>query len=291
MKIFFTSVITTLGIGAVCIIIFLPTVTGAENTPSTALGLQITPVRQLISIDAGTRYSATYVIANLTPAPTQVNLIGEQFSVQNYSYNYTFSRPSNDWLNLAETTILLSPGQSKTMHFSFNAPANATPGGYYYTILASTTLVSSGVTETIQAADLLYVTVRGKLSTVSHLESSTIPHVVFGKSIPYKLNAVNTGNVYSFIFVSGQLHGLLTSPPQTSSGRLLLPGKVRTLTANIDSPVLPGIYKATYGYKTEGNWTVQESRWIVYIPPWSVALFLAVLLIAGSYLRKHKHFK
>jgi hypothetical protein len=68
----------------------------------------------------------------------------------------------------------------------------------------------------------------------------------------------------------------------TSGAHLLMPGKVRNLKDSIPSPIFPGIYQATYGYKTEGGWVIQESRWIVFIPPWSIAFLLAALLVAGK---------
>jgi hypothetical protein len=237
-------------------------------------------------MDAGKTQDSSFVVANLTTGTLQVNLNVQQFSVENYNYNYTFQQPQNDWLHLAETQVTLQPQQSKTIKYTLSVPAQTAPGGRYYSLIASAKLNAGGIENTIQAADLLYLTVNGKLTRVSHLEGSSIPWLVFGKEVPFTLEPINTGNVYSYVYVSGELHGLFVPPPETSAAHLLIPGHVRRLNSSIESPLLPGIYKATYGYKTEGNWVVQESRWILYLPPWSIAFAIAAVLLVGAYYRR-----
>ncbi len=251
-------------------------------------GLLITPVKQQISVDAGTAVANSLVVANLTQSPQDISLSVKQFSVANYTYDYTFQPPENDWLRLGITSQHLDSGQSKTIPYTITVPARTAPGGHYYTLFASAKVTTGGVSNTIQAADLLYLTVNGKLTKVSHLEDSSIPWLVVSKDVPFTLHAINTGNIYSYVYVSGQLHGLLVKPAQTSTGHILIPGHVRTLSSSIDSPVLPGIYRAVYGYKTEGNWIVQETHWIVYLPPWFIAFTLAALLVGGGIVRRKR---
>lgn len=263
--------------------------TASAATPNIEKGLLITPLRQFLSVDAGNTLSSSFSVANLTDNPLTIDLKVEQFSVSDYVYNYTFSKPANPWLQLSSPSIALDAHKTKSVGYSIAVPKNTPPGGHYYTLLASTTLSSGGIKNTIQAADLVYLTVSGKLTTVSHLESSSIRQVNFGHDIPFTLKPINTGNVYSFVYVSGELRGLFTRPPQTSNAHMLMPGHVRTLGSSIPSPVLPGIYRAVYGYKTDTNWVIQQSRWIIYIPPWFVAFLLALALVLPKLLpRRHK---
>jgi hypothetical protein len=251
----------------------------AGPQPNIEKGLLITPLRQFLSVDAGKTIHSSFSVANLTDNPLTVDLKVEQFSVTDYAYNYTFSKPNDPWLQLSTQQLDLRHNQTKEIDYSIAVPVGSAPGGHYYTLLASATLSSEGIKNTIQAADLVYLTVNGKLTTVSHLESSSIRKVNFGSDIPYTLKPINTGNVYSFVYVSGELHGLFVRPVETSNAHLLMPGHVRALSDSIPSPVLPGIYRASYGYKTDSNWIIEESRWIVYIPPWFVALLLGIALV------------
>jgi hypothetical protein len=68
-----------------------------------------------------------------------------------------------------------------------------------------------------------------------------------------------------------------------------MPGSVRRLTGTIAAPVLPGVYTATYGYRTDDGQNVQQSRTVIFIPPWSVAFLLAALLVLGAIIRSHHH--
>jgi hypothetical protein len=246
-------------------------------------GLLITPLRQYLKANAGASAQSTFSVANLTDKPLNVTFSVQQFSVTDYVYNYQFESPKNDWLHLGLTSITLQPNQTQAVPYSIQVPPKSAPGGHYYTLFASANLSSQGVQNTIQAADLVYFTVNGALTHVSHLQSSSMPRVVFGRTIPFTLNAIDTGNEHVFVYVSGQLHGLFVRPPQTSSAHLLLPGAVRKLDGSISSPVLPGLYKATYGYKTDSGWVIQQSHLVLYIPPWSIALLLALLLLLGRF--------
>lgn len=247
-------------------------------------GLLITPIRQFLSVDAGKSVRSTFTVGNHTSSTLDVRLSVKQFSVTNYAYSYTFSPPGNDWLHLSTDVVTLAPGKSTDIPYSLDVPARSTPGGRYYTLLASATASTKGVASTIQAADLLYLTVNGNLTTVSHLVGSSIHWLSFGHDIDFGLKPINTGNTHSFVYVSGQLHGLLVKPPQTSTAHLLMPGKVRNLSGSIPAPVLPGVYKATYGYKTDADWVVQQEHWVLFIPPWFIAFVLAALLFGGKFL-------
>jgi hypothetical protein len=262
-------------------------VTAASSRPNIEKGLLITPLRQFLSVDAGKTVRSSFSVANLTDQPLTVDLKVEQFSVTDYVYNYTFSKPKDPWLQLSTQQVDLQHNQTKSIDYSIAVPVGSAPGGHYYTLLASATLSSGGIKNTIQAADLVYLTVNGKLTTVSHLESSSIRKVNFGNDIPYTLKPINTGNVYSFVYVSGELHGLFVRPVETSNAHLLMPGHVRTLGDSIPSPVLPGVYRASYGYRTDTNWIIEESHWIVYIPPWFIALLLGLVLVLPRVIRLH----
>lgn len=269
----------------------LPLATASATAPSIEKGLLITPPRQFLSADAGKTIHSSFSVANLTNRPLTVDLQAQNFSVTDYAYTYTFSKPTNSWVRLSTSSVELEANKTQTIDYDVDIPAKAAPGGQYYTLLASATLQSGSIKNTIQAADLVYLAVNGQLSTASHLESSHIRTLNFGREIPFVLHPINTGNVYSFVYVSGQLHGLSARPPQTSSGRMLMPGRVRTLEGDIPSPVLPGVYKATYGYKTDSNWIVQESHWIVYLPPWSIAFVLALALVLPKLITRFRRNK
>ncbi|HSX43491.1 MAG TPA: hypothetical protein VLF59_05395 [Candidatus Saccharimonadales bacterium] len=260
----------------------------ASAAPKNENGLLITPLRQYLKGDAGSAVPSTFTVANLTNTPLTVAFSVKQFSVADYTYDYTFATPADNWLSLSEQAATLQPHQSHTVSYSISIPKGSAPGSHYYTLFASAKLTSQSVSSTVQAADVLYLTVNGALTSVSHLQASSIKWITFGSSIPFTLEPVNTGNAYSFVYVGSQLHGLFVRPPVTSVGHMLIPGKVRRITGSIPSPVLPGVYDAQYGYKSDSGWIIQESHLVVYIPPWFIAFLLAAFLVTGRFWRRRK---
>ncbi len=246
-------------------------------------GLLITPLRQFLSVDAGATTTSQFTIANLTNAPLEVTLSVQQFSVTDYAYTYQFNTPVNNWLHLGQSSITLKPNQSQDIPYGLTVPSGSTPGGQYYTLFASADTGTQGVRSIIQATDLLYVTVNGHLSHTTQLQSSSMPSLVFGRTIPYSLQPIDTGNVHTFVYASGQLHGLFTNRVTAAATHLLMPDKVRSLSGTIPSPILPGVYRATFGYKTDTGQQVSVAHYVVYIPPWFIALVLAGLLALGRY--------
>ena len=241
-------------------------------------GLLISPPRTYVSVDAGQEKTSSITVENATSSPMQVSLSVQQFSVNDYVYTQIFSAVKQDWLHLKTNTVQLAANQSTSIQYTLTPPANVTPGGYYFSIFASTQIQKNSGTDTMQAANLLYVTVNGTLTKTSQLKTSHIPRVIFGNTIPYQFSIADTGNVHFFIYTQGSLKGLFTeqtSPPQT---HILLPGTIRAIAGSMPSPLLPGLYHVTYGYKTDSAITVTRTQWIVYIPFWFIAAIGVIIL-------------
>jgi len=245
-------------------------------------GLSVSPLRQQLTVAADKTSSGYFIVADNTDKPMNVAISIKKFSVTDYSYDYTFQAAQDGWIKPQRSTIQLKPGQSAKAWYDITVPAKATPGGYYYALIASTKVAGgSGLPETIQAATMLYLTVDGKLVRTSVLKNDSIPFWVTGSSIPYRFDVKDTGNVYFSAYFYGQLQGLFGTQTPAGTSHLLLPGAVRTIEGSIPSPLLPGIYKVTYGYKVDfASIIISKSAYIVYIPPWSVVALLFIVLLA-----------
>ncbi len=241
-------------------------------------GLLISPPRTYSSVDAGHEKINTITIANTTASPMHVTLSVQQFSVNDYVYTQIFSAVKQDWLHLMANSVQLAANQSTTVRYALTPPANVTPGGYYFSIFASTQIRKDGGTDTMQAANLLYVTVNGTLTKTSQLKTSHMPHFVFGNTIPYQFSVTDTGNVHFFIYTQSTLNGLFTKQSSISQTHILLPATTRAIASSMQSPLLPGLYHAMYGYKTDNDITVTRTQWILYIPFWFIAAIGVIVL-------------
>jgi hypothetical protein len=251
-------------------------------------GLLITPVREYSSVAAGTTQSNILTVANITNKPIVVTLSVEQFSVADYTYDYTFMPAKEDWVKMQVTQFTLQPDKSQVVPYAIMVPANAAPGGHYFTIFATASLHTGAISSDVRVATVLYVTVAGKLIKTSRIKKETIPWISFGSDIPFTLDVQDTGNTHFFIYTSGKLIGWTARPAIEEPAHILLPGTIRTVESRIVTPLLPGVYKAEYGYKTDGGQTVNRSSNVIYLPPWSLAIPLGLGWILFILLQRRK---
>ncbi len=268
------------------VMLLLPYGTAAADTKNR--GLYISPPRDYITVEAGSSQVQAFTVANLTDTTMTVDLTVKQFSMSDYIYDYQFRQPDNDWLKLNLSRVELKPNESKKIPYQLTIPPKTAPGGRYYTLFASANLSKGSLSSTVQATTLLYLTVNGQLVRTSVLQKDSIPWLVTGSTIPYKFNVKNTGNIHYSAYFYAQLRGVFGQISETGTGHLLMPGAVRTVTESIPSPLLPGIYQVTYGYKVDfAQIITNKTAYIVFIPPWSIVAFI-LLIVAGRWMYRKK---
>lgn len=254
-----------------------PTVATAADTKNK--GLYISPLRDQVTVEAGSQQTYALTVANLTDNSMTVDLKVQQFSVSDYAYDYIFRQPDNDWIKLTSPQVVLRPNESRKVTYQLNIPPASSPGGYYFTLFASTT-TSTGMPGTVRAGSLLYVTVNGKLTRTGVLEKDSLPWFVTGSTIPYRFDVRDTGNIHYTAYFYGKIEGLFGQPSEVGTSHLLMPGTVRTVSESIPSPLLPGIYKVTYGYRADGNTgELAKTAFVVFAPPWAFVIIVLVGLI------------
>lgn len=248
---------------------------------ATEKGLYISPLRNYLALNAGSSVTRAYTVANLTGQPMSVQTHLERFSVVDYDYTYEFSEVDNDWVAIPVDSFTLKPYESREVSYTVTLPASATPGGYYYTLYAASTVTSGATKSTLQAATLLYLTVNGALTRTSVITDHSLPFLVVSPRVEYTLDVKNTGNVHYFAQLSSTIDGLFYHDAPNGTSQLLMPGKVRHLTSSIATPVIPGIYKLTYTITPDDGVSYAESRYFVYAPLWFIiALGFVVLFLA-----------
>jgi len=249
-------------------------------------GLFITPIREYITVTPGKSSTGTVTVANLTKEPMDVTLSTEQFSVADYTYDYLFQLPHEDWIKITTPTVRLAAGESRQVSYQTVIPKNAEPGGHYFTVLAST---SPHPNEAVRAAAMLYVTVSGKLIKTSTLLSDTVPFISLGGDIPFRFDVRNTGNAHFFAYVSGKLEGLSAQRERNDAAHIVIPQTTRVLEGVFTAPLIPGVYKAKYGYKTDEGVSIIREKYIVYAPLWGWAIVAGMLGLLITWAnRRHR---
>lgn len=252
-------------------------------------GLAISPVRSELKIDAGATASTSVTVTNLSKDPLVISPTVSDFSVTDYTYSNQFSKLQHNWIKPGVATVTIAPGQKQQVTYDIAVPQRATPGGYYFALTMSARVTGGGLPTTIQAVSLLYMTVSGDLVRTSVLQNDSVPWFVTGSDIPYKFDVKDTGNVYFTAYFYGQVHGLFGTSPESGTAHILLPGAPRTISGTVPSPLLPGIYRLTYGYKVDfADFVTTKTAWVLYIPPWSVIALVLLLLVIRWFWQKQR---
>lgn len=277
---------------AILVITSIPLVTHAKEPNNT--GLAVAPVRQEMTVVAGKLTQGAIRVANYTDNKLTVNLSVQQFSAIDYVYDYQFTTPTKNWIVFEKTYITLGPGQDKKVNFTVNAPNTTSPGGYYFALFASVDMSGAVVKRVARVTSLLYLSVDGELTRTGSITDDVVPFFVYDSTIPYTFNVKNTGNVHYGAFFYGKLEGFFYDQPRVGVGHVLLPGTIRAVGGSIPAPFFPGLYKMTYGYKTDvSDNEVVKTTYIIYIPPWSLAALVLVLFIIKWFWQnkraRHRH--
>ena len=253
---------------------------------TTNKGLYISPLRSYLTLNAGDSVTRAFTVANLTEEPMAIRFHVEEFSVTDYAYDYRFNAVDNDWVQLVEQSTSLKPYESREIPYRINLPKDATPGGQYYTLYASSTVPNGTTTNTVQVATLLYLTVDGTLKRTSEISHRPLPLVIIDPNIAYTLDIKNTGNTHYFAHIAARLEGLFYRNAPSGTSQLLMPGTTRNVEASITSPPLPGIYKLTSSVTPDQGAPTLATHYFLYLPIWSIVLLVLVVVLLIHTIKK-----
>jgi hypothetical protein len=250
-------------------------------------GLFITPVREYLTVTAGEAITGKLTIANLTDQSTDIDLSVEQFTVSDFTYDYIFKPSKKDWITLQTNHLSLQKNKSQEITYTIHTPADAAPGGYYFTLFATKT-VDTDHARRVRVGEALYVTVKGDIRLTSKIQKQQITLLSFGGNIPFTFDIKDTGNTHFLVYVSGKLEGFYATTKSEEKAHLLMPNIVRTISHEIPPPVLPGVYKAIYGYRVDDGQIIMKSSYIIFLPPWFLLVAVGLFWLGFTLWKRHK---
>ena len=243
-------------------------------------GLTVAPLRTKPTLKPGDTEPAKITLTNQDTKVQQVTISVQRFNTVNESYDYKFEDdPSTAWIRFPETQVSVNAGQKLELPYSIAVPNNASPGGYYFAVFASVDSNSGteSLKETKRVGSLIYLEVSGQVVKKGTVSSFDLPYISFSKQVPISIRLANQGNTHFDADVRFAVGG--NEQEGAALKGLLLPGTVRRLDGSIMMPRLPGLYRVTARYSSNGTSTETTSSVILYAPYWSIAA--AVLIVIG----------
>ncbi len=259
---------------------------------ASAASISIAPLRQEITITPGQAFNSRLVVQNPSKNATTVTLSAEAFGIINEDYDYSFSKLEEvgKWLSFGSPQLILKPGESKSSSYILSVPNNAEPGEKYIAIFASVKNKSNIVTSIDRVGLLLYTTIAGNVTHKGEVLTSKIPTFSFDRQVSWGLRVHSTGSAHFRSKVVATVSDIFNHSISTSiSEHLILPNTIRRLDNNIGIGGLPGIYKVKLLVGQGDDPAYKKTKWIIYFPLWSIALFIAIIgLIVMRIRRKQK---
>ena len=265
----------------------------AETTPERRL--LVSPVRNELTVDAGSAYKGALTLKNTGTTPLVVNLSAEEFNVTNETYDYSFMPKSlvNEWVHFAQPSVTLSANETFIAQYLISIPLGAEPGGTYISLFASAQPSgNTGITSTDRVGSLIYLTINGDITKKGELLTLNSPFITTG-TIQWSATIRNGGTAHFRSEYHVQLRTLWNKEVATTKeSRLILPASVRLIQGEVAHPKWLGLYRIQYTIPLGDNGTIERSYFIAYLPPIQtipVVAFIALLIVAIIYfVRKRR---
>lgn len=262
----------------------------AEDLPDTFISMS--PVSDEMEVAPGETYTGTFNVANIGGKPFDYTLHAKPFSVvgEEYATDFENITPYNDvssWVTFDHEGGSLEPNNIDKVHYTITIPENATPGGQYAAIAATTTTKDSDATFNVSksVAMIIYLTISGEVNRSGEIIENNIPSFYFEGPISAGSLVSNTGNIHNeaeYIleinnFFTGELAYSNSEKPET---HLILPDTKRYSEIKWENAPMLGVFKVKQTINYLGESSVVE-KIVIICPLWLIfiIIFLLVLMI------------
>ncbi len=297
-------------LGGLLIISFGPTALAAGSSKPSKSGITLSPFEQQLSIapDDLTR-SFNLSLTNNTTTLQELSLTARDFGSLNdtggvllegsnaYSQKYGLA----SWLALGTDTVVLQPGEKKSVPVTIENRSTLQPGGHYGAVVASVTSLddqsSNRVVINQQLLSLLLVTKVGGEKYNLKLKDISPNGNWFHLPNTVKLRFQNPGNVHvvprGTVKLKSPSGKILAEGIINSESAFILPESFRELFVPLNkiaaAPPLPGVYNVEVDYRYDGINAVAIKNYPVRFLSLGTFAGIGVFIVLIFYfLRKRK---
>lgn len=262
--------------------------TYADQNP---IHLQVSPVKQKISLEPGTSQVSSFKVQNVGTLPFNYSTEAVPYSVtdDNYSPNYssvsTYSQIA-EWITFDEDKQSghLEPGETVEVPFTINVPKDVPSGGQYAAIMAQTedgNADDANIRVVNRVGMILYANVPGNTRAEGSIIDNKVPGFLFEPPITVTSLVENTGNVESTAEYIFKIWPLFSNETvynnEENPGTLdIMPETRRFSTISWDGAPKLGIFtvEQTVKYLDEVS-TVKKL--VIICPVWLLFIILALI--------------
>ncbi|MCX6780051.1 MAG: hypothetical protein NT034_02620 [Candidatus Magasanikbacteria bacterium] len=201
---------------------------------------------------------------------------------------------AENWFKINKEEINLGPGETASIIFSVNVPANTPPGAHY---LGLAVQEKNGQSLSTQLATVLNLQISGTAKEALELEKLSLnKNIFFDKKWSAQMQVRNTGNVSLNLGGEENLFyfGKKISSRAIGLGNALFAQSTRNINiilSDSDKIMLPGLYRTNIGVVyglTHQTLNADLNFW--YLPYWFLGVFgIFILLVIFFVFKKNKN--
>ncbi|MBR5620931.1 hypothetical protein IKW75_00355 [Candidatus Saccharibacteria bacterium] len=174
----------------------------AEQAP---IHLQVSPVKQKISLTPGASYTGTFKVQNAGAMAFNYSVNATPYSVTGENYNPDYTSVTTyshmaDWITFDKATEkgLLQPGETVNVKYTVNVPKDAPAGGQYAALMAQTEDGNDNnatIAVVHRVGMILYAAVPGETRSEGEIIKNTVNTFYFNPPLTVTSLVKNTGNI------------------------------------------------------------------------------------------------
>ncbi len=196
----------------------------------------------------------------------------------------------SSWIRFGQSSVTLLPKETKTVSFSVDVPARASPGAHFASVLFTDhpgKLQANGSAVGLNIGAIVSLQIAGNIIEQANLEEFSTGKLIYGSpSVDFHAKVENTGNVLvrptGLIEVSNMFGQQIASVPVNENTSAVFPNSSRTYTSTWNyGGFLFGRYQAVvslaYGESERKTISNTTSFWV--LPLKSIGIVLGSLLV------------
>ncbi len=285
------NIFSSLIVAGIFFLLFTPSIAkGVEN-----VSLTISPPINELRLEPGSKSTYGLSLYNNSSQPIIVNLRASEFFPEGDDGQVNISDESlpqtKDWITISPARVKLLPKKSKTISYTIALPKNASPGGFYFAIVASSTnhkysgaekkAVESGASVIASVSELVLVRINGPVNYNARISQfSTHNQKRFFNYGPVDLNIKikNLSNVHSVFSNTVVVNNLIFPEKYVLhlKSQRILPQAVRLFKTQVPNKWHFGYYKAALTTTYAGGNNLQSVIMFWIVPVREIAIGLAV---------------
>lgn len=259
----------------------------------TTESIALSPFSKRYEVDAGSTLNDSFKIINDGAIAYDFITYARPYAIINSDYlnpNYgdiagkVINADAYKWVQFAQGSYHLNPGQSVDVSYTLRIPAGATPGGHYGVMFAetqvSTTDGAAAIGRNKRVGEVLYLTVKGTFTNGAEVSSASTPFVQLAPPLASNTSIKNTGNSDFLATVSYKVSDIFGNQKYfEQKDYAVLPDSTRAITMQWTSSPSFGLFQTEVRAKALDK-DVYTKSYVLMAPFWFYGV-VAVMAVGG----------